>query len=229
MQPLKDYLNESSLQHESILDPDQNKVLGRMTDEMIRSRIREYCTYDRTKRLRGELWVVARSDFKITKIDKDEKGWYVETESALVVGVTYDTMAKSFYDVLLSKGQKIDKQKGFLIKDLGIYFRWRKHHGILEIGGTPNLESTQGLPEELEQLHLYKCCQKSKKFDVCNKINVISLAYAGDIKITGNGCKNILINSNYPCGNITAPNGVKIYRPKDPDEYSDLRKKIVGY
>ena len=227
MQPLRDYLNESPLQYEGILDPNQDQVMNRMTDDMICQRIREYCTYKRHSL--SMMWPAADYDLQITKVDKDEKGWYIETKSALVMRVIYGTMAKSFYDYCRAKGQKIDKQKGFLIKDLSIYFRWRKHHGILEIGGTPNLESTQGLPEELEQLHLYKCCQKSKKFDVCNKINVISLAYAGDIKITGNGCKNILINSNYPCGNITAPNGVKIYRPKDPDEYSDLRKKIVGY
>ena len=34
-------------QCESILDPDQNKVMGRMTDDMIRQRIREYCTFKR--------------------------------------------------------------------------------------------------------------------------------------------------------------------------------------
>ena len=224
MQPLRDYLNESPLQHESILDPNQDQVMNKMTDVMIRQRIREYCEGVLSK----TCWEDSHPRMDITKVDKDKNGWYIETEASIVC-INFHDESESFYEYCLSKGQKIDKQKGFLIKDLGIYFRWRKHHGILEIGGTPNLESTQGLPEELEQLLLYKCCQKSKKFDVCNKINVISLAYAGDIKITGNGCKNILINSNYPCGNIIVPNGVKIYRPKGLDEYFDLRKKIAGY
>ena len=226
MQPLRDYLNESPLQYEGILDPNQSKIMGRMTDDVIRQRIREYCTYDSRKYARGEQWVITHPDYKIVKIDKDNIGWYIETRSAVNVGVIYGTLEKSFYDFLLSHRCKIDAQKGFLIEDLDIYFRWRKHNGLLEIGDSPNLESTQGLPEELEQLHLYKCCQKSKKIDVCNKINVISIWNIDDLKIFGNGCKNVIINPNFPNGNITAPNGVKIHHPKGSNEYIDLSNKL---
>ena len=211
-------------QYEGILDPNQDQVMNRMTDDMICQRIREYCTYKQHSL--SMMWPAADYDLQITKVDKDEKGWYIETKSALVMSVIYGTMAKSFYDYCRTKGQKIDKQKGFLIKDLGIYFRWRKHNGLLEIGDSPNLESTQGLPEELEQLHLYKCCQKSKKIDVCNKINVISIWDIDDLKIFGNGCKNVIINPNFPNGNITAPNGVKIHYPKNYGEYIDLSNKL---
>ena len=231
MQSLKDYLNESSLQHESILDPDQNKVLGRMTDNVIRSRIREYCTYDRTKLIQGDRWVVARSDLRITKIDKDKNGWYIETESALVERVTCNTMTKSFYDYCRAKGQKIDKQKGFLISnDNGpdIYFRWRKHSGSLEVSKVPNFESTEGLPDEMDELWLYDACEKSKRFDVRNKIKAIVLSYIGDIEISGNGYKNVIIPPSRNSGNITVPSGVKIHRPKNAEEYLDLRAKISG-
>ena len=33
-------------QCESILDPNQDQVIDKITDEMIRNRIREYCTQD---------------------------------------------------------------------------------------------------------------------------------------------------------------------------------------
>ena len=231
MQSLKDYLNESPLQHESILDPDQNKVLDRMTDDMIRSRIREYCTYDRTKLIQGDRWIVARSDLRITKIDKDKNGWYVETECDLVVRVTYNTMAKSYYDYCITKGQQIDKQKGFLISnDNGpdIYFRWRKHSGSLEIADAPNFESTEGLPDEMDELWLYNVCEKNKRLDVCNKIKAIVLSYMGDIKISGNGYKNVIIHPFRNSGNITVPSGVKIHRPKNAEEHLKLRAKISG-
>ena len=229
MQPLKDYLNKSPLQQESILDRDQNKVLGRMTDELIPNRIREYCTYDRQKYNRDELWPIVHEGLEITKINKDNRGWYVETRSPLSPYlILYDVESKSLYDHCLSQGHQIDEQKGFLIEDLGIYFRWRKHNGELGVSFAPKFESTNGLPEELEQLHLYKCCEKSKKIDVCNKISVISLHNIKDLKIFGNGCKNVIINPNFPSGNIIAPNGVKIYHPKDSNEYIDLSKKICS-
>ena len=117
MQSLRDYLSNTQ-QYESILDPDQNQVMTRMTDEMIRSRIREYCTYDRQKHFRGELWTAAALNLNITKIDKDNKGWYVETESPVYIFVMSSTPAKSFYDYCIAKGQQIDKQKGFLIEDI---------------------------------------------------------------------------------------------------------------
>ena len=229
MQSLKDYLNESPLQRESILDPDQNKVLGRMTDEMIRQRIREYCTYDGKKYYRGELWSIVHEGLEITKIDKDNGGWYVETRSLLSSYLILSNVeSKSLYDYCLSQGYQVDEQKGFLIEDFGIYFRWRKHNGQLGIVDAPKFESTNGLPEELDQLHLLKCCQKSKKFDVCNKIKAIVLSYMGDIKISGNGCKNVIIHPFRNSGNIIVPNGVKIHYPKDYDEYDDLSKKLCS-
>ena len=95
-------------QYESILNPDQDQVMSRMTDDMIRPRILEYCTYSLSKQ-RGEYWPVAESDLRITKVDKDEKGWYIETMSKYAFPMAR-TNVKSFYEYCLSKGQKIDKQ-----------------------------------------------------------------------------------------------------------------------
>ena len=227
MQPLKDYLT-STQQYEGILDPNQDQVMNRMTDEMIRSRIREYCTYDGKKYFRNELWPAVDEDLEITKIDKDKQGWYIETESALSAPVLYRDTAKSFYDYCISQGQKIDEQKGFLIEDIGIYFRWRKHSGSLEVSHASDFESTQGLPEELDELNIYDSCEDSKKLDVRNKIKVIILADVADLKISGKGCKNIIINSSYPT-NVTVPDGVKIHRPTGLGGYRRIKKKILGF
>ena len=170
MQPLRDYLNESPLQYEGILDPDQNKVMDRMTDEMIRRRIQEYCTYDRQKDKLGKLWCVASYNLKITKVDKDNKGWYIETNGFTHAWTLYGAGVKSFYDYCLLNGQKIDEKKGFLIEDAGVYFRWRRHSGIFQFYSSPKLESTDGLPEELNELYLSETCADSKKFEVRNKI-----------------------------------------------------------
>ena len=229
MQPLRDYLNESPLQYEGILDPDQNKVMSRMADatnDMIRKRIREYCTYDRQKDARDEQWAAAYPSLKIVKIDKDNKGWYIETKNTELVDVLWDSDAKSVYDYCPSRGQKIDTQKGFLIEDIGVYFRWRKHSGTLSISAAPNLESTDGLPEELYVLRILDSCQHSKKLNIRNKIKVITLTFIKDIEISGNGCKNVIIHPNYPSGNITAPNGVKVHRPERPIEFWDLIDKF---
>ena len=226
MQPLKDYLNESPLQYEGILDPNQNKVMSRLTDELIPNRIREYCTWDYQKYNRGELWPAADTALKITKIDKDEKGWYVDTTGTVYIYVMSSMPAKSFYDYCIAKGQQIDKQKGFLIEDIGIYFRWRKHDGLLEVGCSLYIESTQGLPEELDILSLANCCQKSKKIDIRNKTNVVSLNLVENIKILGKGCKNVIISPEYPCNSIIVPNGVKIHHPESPNEYWDLMDKL---
>ena len=46
----------------SILNPDPNQIINRITadvDNMIRQRIREYCTYDDQKDIWGELWTIA--------------------------------------------------------------------------------------------------------------------------------------------------------------------------
>ena len=225
MQSLRDYLNNTQ-QYESILDPDQNKVMDRMTDDMIRERIREYCTYDRQKYKQNELWPLANSFLKITKVDKDNNGWYVETKSAISVNIMSNESAKSFHEYCLYKCQKMDKQKGFLIEGTGIYFRWRKHNGRLDIADAPNFESTYGLPEELDGLHLFWSCEKSKKLDVRNKINVISLHGIKDLKISGNGCKNVIIHFDYSDGNIIVPDGVKIHHPDGPSGYWDLMDKL---
>ena len=213
-------------QYESILDPNQDQVMSRMTDEMIRQRIREYCTYDYKKRRYGEMWPANNPVLKITKVDKDDKGWYVETKTDEYLYLMPNTRAKSFYERCITNGQKIDKQKGFLIEDIGVYFRWRKHKGALIIHNDDYFESTEGLSEELDELSLSMVCKKSKKLEVHNKIKAITLWGAEDIKISGNGCKNVIIHPDYPCGNITVPNGVKIHRPKDTNEFYDLIYKL---
>ena len=40
-------------QYESVLNPNQGQTMSRMTDEIIRQRIQEYCTYNRQKHERG--------------------------------------------------------------------------------------------------------------------------------------------------------------------------------
>ena len=225
-------------QYESILDPNPDQVMSRMTDEMIRQRIREYCTYDYKKRRYGEMWPANNPVLKITKVDKDDKGWYVETKTDEYLYLMPNTRAKSFYERCITNGQKIDKQKGFLIEDIGVYFRWRKHKGILEISDSPNLESTDGLPEELDVLSLWKCCRKSKKLNVRDKINILDLTVDGDLKISGDGCENVIINPDSPGvvtvpdevtvpGEVTVPSGTKIHYPKNYDEYDDLRDKLT--
>ena len=214
-------------QYESILNPDQDQVMSRMTDEMIRQRIREYCTCSLSKQ-RGEYWPAAESDLRITKVDKDEKGWYIETMSRYAFPMAH-TNAKSFYEYCLSKGQKIDKQKGFLIEDAGIYFRWRKHSGSLSISAAPYFESTEGLPEELDVLDCTNCFQKSKKLTIRNSITIVVVSIEGDLKISGNGCKNVIIHPDGRTGNVTVPSQTKIIRPKTEEEYWDLRKKIIGH
>ena len=214
-------------QYESILDPNQDQVMSRMTDEMIRQRIREYCTYDYKKRRYGEMWPANNPILEITKVDKDKNGWYIETKTTEYLYLMPNTRAKSFYERCMANGQKIDKQKGFLIEDIGVYFRWRKHRGALIIHNADYFESTEGLSEELDELSLSMVCKKSKKLDVCNKIKAITLWGAEDINISGNGCKNVIIHPDYPCGNITAPSGVRIHRPKDASEGWDLINKLI--
>lgn len=227
MQSLRDYLNNTQ-QYEGILDPDQNQVMIRMTDDMIRQRIREYCAWDVIKYNLGRIWLVSNPYFEITEIDKDDKGWYVETKSRVQAFIISNDNTKSVYDYCLSYRQKIDKQKGFLIKDMGIYFRWRKHIGGLVIDCAPKFEFTEGLPEELDILNLMNCCEKSKKLDIRNNINVIAISDTDDLKISGNGCKNVIIYPDSKVGNITAPSQTKILRPETEEEYLDLRKKLCS-
>ena len=208
----------------SILNPDQNQVMTRMTsdiDNIIRQRIREYCIgYPSDK-----YWPVYAGCMEITKVDKDKKGWYVETWSSIPIHIINNENAKSLYDYLLSKGCKIDKQKGFLIEDIGTYFRWRKHKGKMSAVGAPNFESTEGLPEELDLLYLDHCCKENKKFAVHSRIDVIIVCQIDTINISGNGCQNVV--QHYLDGpmNITAPEGVKIHRPSNWDEYLSLFPK----
>lgn len=217
-------------QYESILDPNQDQVMSRMTDEMIRQRIREYCTYDYKKRRYGEMWPANNPVLKITKVDKDDKGWYVETKTDEYLYLMPNTRAKSFYERCITNGQKIDKQKGFLIEDIGVYFRWRKHKGALIIHNDDYFESTEGLSEELDELSLSMVCKKSKKLEVHNKIKVIILDdYMPDLEISGDGCKDVIINPNRKIGNITVPDGVKIHHPYNWSNYISLRKKLSGY
>ena len=213
-------------QYESILDPDQKKVMGRMTDDMIRQRILEYCTYSLSKQ-RGEYWPAAEPDLQIAKVDKDSKGWYIDTDSIDDVDIIFKSNLKSFYDYCLSNGQKIDKQKGFLIEDIGIYFRWRSHTGRLSIGFAPNLESTDGLPEQLDVLWLVYSCQKSQNFTIHNKI--IGVVVENDtelikkLKISGK-CEDVLVFPNI--NSVTVSNGIKLYQPKDWKEFSEWQRKL---
>lgn len=214
----------------SILDPDQDQVMTRMTDDMIRKRIKEYCTWDHQKYNRGELWPAADADLKITKLDKDKLGWYVETKTLCTSFLIYSKSSKTFYDYCLSEGQKIDKQKGFLIEDIGVYFRWHKHVGGLAIYSASGIESTDGLPKELDYLCLNYCCQDSGKISINNKIDVVVLLNIRNLQISGSGCKNVIIHPDYSYGyggNITTPDGVKIHHPKDFREYWDLLEKIT--
>ena len=229
MQSLQDYLSNTT-QYESILDPNQNQVMNRMTDDMIRQRIQEYCTFDRQKRRRSECWIMASRSFTVTKIGKDSNGWYIDTDNRR--NADYETSfmyldnEASFYDHCVAEGYKVDKQKGFLIEDLGIYFRWRKHKGILAACDCPILESTDGLPEEIDILQLFGSCEESKKFIVHNKIKVIEIDYINNLKISGNGCKHVVVHPNNGNVNITAPSGTQLYSLDGELECTELVQKL---
>ena len=211
-------------QCESILDPNQDQVMSRMTDEMIRRRIQEYC--DNTS---SNCWPATWRLIKPTKIDKDNKGWYIDTESPRIAEIMVSVREKSYYDHCELLRQKTDKQRGFLIKDLDIYFRWRKHKGGLWIEDSPNFESTDGLPEELDALYISGACLNSKGFDVRNKINLIQISDIDyDIKISGKGCKHIMISPDGIKGNVIVPAGVSIHHPENWAECDDLTTKLAG-
>ena len=211
-------------QCESILDPNQDQVMSRMTDEMIRRRIQEYC--DNTS---SNCWPAAWRLIKPTKIDRDNKGWYIDTESPRIAEIMARAREKSYYDHCELLRQKTDKQRGFLIKDSVIYFRWRKHKGGLWIEDSPNFESTDGLPEELDALYVSGACLNSKGFDVHNKINLIQISDIDyDIKISGKGCKHIMISPDGIKGNVIVPAGVSIHHPENWAECDDLTTKLAG-
>ena len=222
MRSLQDYLSNTK-QCESILNTDQNQVMNRMTDDVeniIRQRIRKFCNYGPDSD-----WLVADPYLIITKIDKDNKGWYIETESSIPVSIMLEETTKSPLDHFSSYGQKVDKQKGFLIEDIGVYFRWRIHKGDLLISHASSLESTDGLPEELNILSLFSCCQKSKKFTIGNNIKIITIDDVSNLKISGNGCKNVILPPNITA-NVAVPSGVKIHHPKNWHEYNNLVNKL---
>ena len=167
-----------------ILDQDQDQIMNSMTDAIIRQRIQEYCVHSFYKKHRA-----ADPHLTVTKVDKDDRGWYVETKSIAPLYLTWvDEQIKSFYDYCSAREHPIDKQKGFLIRDSegpDTYFRWHKHEGGLRLSYTPGLESTEGLPEELDRLMV--CCCKSGKLEVLSKINVLVVAGIYDLKIFGDG------------------------------------------
>ena len=224
MQSLKDYLT-STQQYEGILDPNQDQVMSRMTDDTIRSCIREYCTYGSGR----NCWIVTYPGLKINKIGKDQKGWYIDTEDSdeNAVEVMYEEDETTFYDYCSSYGQKIDEQKGFLIEDVGVYFRWRKHKGILAIVGCPDLESITGLPEKFDGLYLHSCCTISKKLTIHNKITAVIVEDMDGVNISGDGYKNIVIHYLSNPINITTPSGVEKHYPRNKNEYMSLIKKFT--
>lgn len=204
----------------SILNSDQNQVLTRMTDEIIRDHIIQY----------GEAEILARYQIwgvNITKVDKDDRGWYIESKGRLSI-ICVDERTKSLCDHCLYVGQPIDKQKGFLIEDIGVYVRWHKHVGGVTIWDMPKLESTEGLPEELDKLIVFG--NKSKKLTVTNKINVILIKDIRGLKILGDGCKNVLLDPDLHNEiDVTAPTGTKLYLPSNGAEYLDLSKKLAEF
>ena len=212
----------------SILDPDQNKVTDQLSEDMIRYRIREYCTRTRSSRyLTG--WEAADPYLNITNVDKDERGWYIDTECVGTrVGVMIDSREKTLLKYA-DRWCENNPHKGFLIRDHNgpdTYFRWRKHEGRITVLDIPDFSSTEGLPEELEHLHLRSCCRKNGYFIVHNKIKLMELSAIKNTKISGSGCKNIVIDPAGPCNGIVIPNGVKIHRPLEWQEYRDLIEYI---
>lgn len=142
----------------SILDPDQNKVTDQLSEDMICYRIRDYCTRTRSNRY-WTGWEAADKYLNITNVDKDEKGWYIDTEC---IGTRVCVILNSREKTLLKYADRWcenNPRKGFLIRDHNgpdTYFRWRKHKGILTIFQAEYFESTEGLPEELDALYIYQ-------------------------------------------------------------------------
>ena len=239
MQPLKDYLNESPLS-EGIFDRMKNIIKGnrnRLSDDIIRQVIYKYCTNWRN-------WGVAQPGLKVTKVDKDEKGWYVDTESDKCLSLTVDD-SKSFLEYYnerelsrftsLSKfvpaRLKDDNSTEFMVPQSGpkIYFRWRKHKGIISIYNAAYIESTAGLPEELDVLEFVGCCAKSRKLIVNGKIDVIDYHGDGYFVLSGNGCKDMIVLPGSISSRIFATCRIKIHFPETLEEYLSLREKLTGY
>ena len=218
----------------SILDPDQNKVTDQLSEDMIRYRIREYCTRTRSNRY-WTGWEAADKYLNITNVDKDEKGWYIDTEC---IGTRVCVILNSREKTLLKYADRWcenNPHKGFLIRDHNgpdTYFRWRKHKCILTIFQAEYFESTEGLPEELDALYISNSCHESKGFFVHNQIDTIVIASPTDISISGSGYKRVIIYPYpypYNCSSITTSIDVDIYRPQTFGEYMDLQQELIGY
>ena len=239
MQPLKDYLNESSLS-EGIFDRMKNIIKGnrnRLSDSIIRQVIYKYCADWRN-------WGVAQPGLKVTKVDKDEKGWYVDTESDKCLSLTVDD-SKSFLEYynerelsrftssskFVPARLKDDNSTEFMVLQSGpeIYFRWRKHKGIISIYNAAYIESTAGLPEELDVLEFVGCCAKSRKLIVNGNIDVIDYHGDGYFVLSGNGCKDMIVLPGSISSRIFATCRIKIHYPKTLEEYLSLREKLTGY
>lgn len=250
MQPLKDYLNESSLS-EGIFDRMKNNIKGnidrmknniksktnRLSDNMIREVIYKYCANWRN-------WGVAQPGLKVTKVDKDEKGWYVDTESDKCLSLHVDD-SKSFLEYynkrelsrftssskFVPARLKDDNSTEFMVLQTGpeIYFRWRKHKGVISIYDAAYIESTDGLPEELDVLEFVGCSYKSRKLKVNNKIDVIDYHGEGYFVLSGNVCKDMIVLPGSISSRIFATARLKIHYPETLEEYLSLREKLTGY
>ena len=238
MQPLKDYLNESPLS-EGIFDRMKNNIKGninRLSDNIIRKVIYKYCANWRN-------WGVAQPGLKVTKVDKDEKGWYVDTEFDKCLSLHVDD-SKSFLEYynkrelsrftssseFVPARLKDDNSTEFMVLQTGpeIYFRWRKHKGVISIYNADYIESTDGLPEELDVFEV-GCCDKSHKLRVNNKIDVIDYHGDGYFQLSGNACKDMIVLPSSLSSHIFATGRIKIHYPKTLEEYLSLREKLTGY
>lgn len=211
--------------YESILDSD---AMDKMEDDMIRRRIREYCKY----KPNGHYWPVAYSYIKITNVDKDSKGWYVDTESrwdgdSPRIAINYQNT--SFLDYCTTIIDKKNNWTDFVVNDHNgpeLHFRWRKHKGFLAMVNAPNLDSTDGLPEEFDMLQLIACCQQSKKFDVKSKLNILVVANTSTtINITGN-VKNVVVSPHNDCTPKTSSQ-IRVFKPTSQSEFNRTVKKLL--
>lgn len=211
--------------YESILDSD---AMDKMEDDLIRHRIREYCKY----KLNGNYWPIARSDIRITNVDKDSKGWYVDTEprwngDSPRVAIGYQNT--SFLDYCATIADKKNNWTDFVVNDHNgpeLHFRWRKHKGSLDIISAQNLDSTDGLPEEFDMLQLIDCCQQSKKFDVKSKLNILYVNNTSTTtNITGN-VKNVIVspNTDYTLKNSSQ---IRVFKPTSRSEFNRIIKKLL--
>ena len=55
------------------------------------------------------------------------------------------------------------------------------------------------------------------------------LTSINDIKISGNGCRDVIVYYLDKDRNVEVPHGTKIHRPTTYMEYEALRKELIGY